>query len=273
MQLTGHWGKRLENISGGGTEEPRHEPEGEKSWLGQDLWEEVQSEQKGKVTKRVWSPYTRVFSTSEAKSLVIETGGSQTVGGSRSAQKITLMSGENKGIADTVSETKSSLYNLISHKAKCDGVRASSQSQKDSHSMKGWWDLRWVRHRLTGVRLHPHLSRIYRINISWCWKAVKGAGSDWIKGRRSPQQSETRMSWGAFTGSRSNPPQLNAHTVLGTFQGAVCIAFRSTGMIPQALSWLRCYFFQVHSFLWTFIVCPPKNPFVLPLLASMVTQQ
>lgn len=101
------------------------------------MWEEVQSEQKGKVTKRVWSPYPRVFSTSEAKSLVIETGGSQTVGGSRSAQKITLMSGEKKGIADTVSETKLSLYNLISHKAKCDGVRASSQHQKDSHSMKG----------------------------------------------------------------------------------------------------------------------------------------
>lgn len=205
MQLTGHWGKGLENTSGGGTGEPRHEPGGEKSWLGQDLWEEVQSEQKGKVTKRVWYPYTSVFSISEAKSLVIATGGSQTVGGSRSAQKITLIWGEKKGISATVSETKSSLYNLISHKAKCDGVRASSQSQKDAHGMKGWWDLLWVRHRLMRVRLHPHLSLIYCINISWCWMAVKGAGCDWIKGRRRPQQLE-RLGWaGAFTGS---PPTL-----------------------------------------------------------------
>lgn len=82
----------------------------------------------------------------------------------------------------------------------------SKQSQKDSHSMQGWWDLLWVRHSLTGVRLHPHLSLIYCINISWRWMAVKGAGSDWTKGRRSPQQSE-RLGW-AEVRSLVHPPTL-----------------------------------------------------------------
>lgn len=116
-------------------------------------------------------------------------------------------------IADIVSETKSSLYNLISHKAKCDGVRASSQSQKDSHGMKGWWDLLWVRHRLTRVRLYPHISLIYCINISWCWMAAKGAGSDWIKGRRHPPQSETRMSWCVYWFTHQPSPAEFPHCV------------------------------------------------------------
>ena len=153
------------------------------------------------------------------------------------------------------------LRNQVIPVAKCDRreqaaeVRMVPVAQKYERTLKyrEWGIGSWK-----SVYTHT-LSLVNCTNVSWCWMAVKGAGSDWIKGRRaSPAVRENGMGWGAFTGSPTNAPQLDSRTVLSTLQGAVCIFFGGPGMIPQASSRLRCYFFQGLSFLCAFIPCAPK---------------
>lgn len=189
--------------------------------------------------------------------MIIETGSSGHWGGSTSARRA-LWCQEERNAPLTLSQKPSHPCTMkVIPVAKCDGqeqaaeVRMVPVAQKYERTLKyrEWGIGSWK----SG---YTHTwSLINCTNVSRCWMAVKGAGSDWIKGKRaSPAVRENGMSWGAFTGSPTNAPQLDSHTVLSTLQGAVCISFGGT-----ASSWLRCYFFQGLSRLCAFIPCAPKT--------------
>lgn len=202
--------------------------------MGQDLWKDVQQNKKGQIEKQVWSQYQRVFSTTEAKCMVME---SESSGDWRPEDPSDVRRKERC--------CWSNFRNQVIPKDNKEGWTSASLSRRTVP----------VAQKDTGSKAQARDRQSRCTHVVSLITSTKYPDAEWqweeqclieIKGRMSVSipVREPGFSWGVFTGSLTHPPQLNSHAVLNTHQGAVYIFFGGTLMIDQASSGLRYDFLQ-----------------------------